>query len=185
MTESRRSVSPRVLAHVLVASGVLAVAPPLAHARAIQARVVDASTGDPVAGATVLLEVRTDKGLIPEPETETDADGRFALDRPDGKLVLFVYKAGYVVWSNEMMLKLPRGQPIGRAAVPDATPSDGTIPEPIRLTPFPPDGWRPTHAVYLWLIANADGRYAQRPRFWQAIQWEREAALKQCGKDCD
>ena len=178
-----------MLGRVLLMAILVAFLPRAADAQAIRARVVDARNGDPVVGATVLLKVRTDKGFTDEHETETDADGRFALDRPmgaaDPDIMVFVYRFGYVVWSNAVTFRVPRGRPVVRWHVPEADDADGNIPQSILLAPFPSDGWRPTHAQFLWLIANADGRRAQRPRFWQAIQQERDEALKQCGKDCD
>lgn len=74
----------------------------------VTGRVVDAATGQPIAGA-VVLGVWTKAGglpglpvtkLVDVRETETDGAGRFVLERPDTIVIneesVTVYKFGYV-----------------------------------------------------------------------------------------
>ena len=82
----------------------------------IQGQVVDAQTGQPIAGAIVLgvwtkvagLPGLHHHELVGVQEVETDTEGRFMLERPrriiheDDESVT-VYKFGYVAWNNLFM----------------------------------------------------------------------------------
>lgn len=106
--------------------------------RPIRAQVVDARTGQPIPGAVVLGVWTTREGLpglahaalVGVRELETDAEGRFTLERPRRRDIeeeaVTVYKFGYVAWSNLFIF-------------PDSeSRKDTRVPARILLKPFPP-----------------------------------------------
>jgi hypothetical protein len=150
-----------------------------AYAETLQAQVVDARTGQPIAGA-VVLGLWSSGG---EMEVETDMQGRFTIVKPQGvsqgKELVAVYKFGYVVWLNTDVFD-PRDDSGFFRPRPDTR-----VPSQIRLEPFPPNGNRARHVVVLSWIAEPEGRKDRPTRFWSAIQQEIKAAWDQCGKSCE
>ena len=157
---------------------VLLLAAGVGQAEPLQTQVVDARTGQPIEGAVVLGLWLRDGGPPVQAEGETDAQGRFSLDRPapvasPGGEFVIVYKDGYVVWNNVEVFQ-PTEQP------PWYQPRQDTrIPARILLEPFPANG---NHARHLWYIDSATGAsqrgWGQIPKFERAIQRERDEALK-------
>ena len=141
-------------------------------ATTIRARVLDAETRQPIAGAVVrgvwtkLVGVPglTSHELTGSQETETDADGRFTLDRrpssDDGESVL-VYKFGYVAWSNLSTFpsRLRR--------------KSHDIPEDILLERFPPSQ---SHTEHIRFIGSLNPFGAQQRKLSDALGPERELA---------
>ena len=143
----------------------------------IQGQVVDAQTGQPIEGAVVLGFWEKQR----EQEVETNTHGRFTLDWPsdvpeDAALVI-VYKFGYVVWNNYDIFD-PRDPSLNSQPRPDRR-----VPARINLEPFPPDGNRARHVWLLSFLGGGDGNQRRRPKLWNAIQSEVEAARRQSGKD--
>ncbi len=149
--------------------------------RAIQARVLDAETRQPIPGAVVLgvwTKVEGFAGLynhklVGVRETETDADGRFTLDRlessgldgeGDGQAIT-VYKFGYVAWSNLFVF------PNSRLRENQRVPAD------ILLDRFPDSASHRRHLDYIH-NAMASGRYGYEtiPGFRRALQSEMDLA---------
>jgi hypothetical protein len=105
----------------------------------LEGQVLDAQTGKPIQGA-VVLGVWTKVGGLPGlyhhelvgvREVETDAEGRFVLER--AKRIIYeddesvtVYKPGYVAWNNIYMFPVSERR------------KDQRIPSEIFLIPFPP-----------------------------------------------
>jgi hypothetical protein len=141
----------------------------------IQSQVLDAQTGQPISGAAVLGVWTTRVGfpgldhteLVGNREAETDAQGRFTLERPTanatGEEEITVYKYGYVAWSNVYIFQVPPGRP------------DHTTPSEIRLEPFPPGA---SHKEHIYFINKASSltisRRGDRHRFDEAIEREYE-----------
>lgn len=143
----------------------------------IQGQVVDAQTGNPIEGA-VVLGFWEKQG---EQEVETNAHGRFTLDWPsdvpeDAGLVI-VYKFGYVVWNNYDIF-----DPRDHSSYFQPRP-DHRVPTQIILEPFPPDGNRARHVWVLGFFGGGDGNQGRRPKLWNAIQSEVQAARRQSGED--
>jgi hypothetical protein len=167
------------------------VAPRVAGAQAFRTRVVDARTGNPIAGAVALVRFQSGNRVGVLGEAVTDADGWLTFhggsSRPVTEFAVYVYKFGYLLWSNVTIFRVPigNGPPTGRWGPPSEARQDREIPDTILMAPFPSNGWRPTHAIYLGLAVDADGRHAERPLFWKAIQRELEEAQRQCGSACD
>ncbi len=145
--------------------------------RAIQARVLDAETRQPIPGAVVLgvwTKVEGFAGLYSHKlvgvrETETDADGRFTLDRlessgldgeGDGQAIT-VYKFGYVAWSNLFVF------PNSRLRENQRVPAD------ILLERFPEGTSRQRHMSFV-NGARRSSMYGQdvMPKFWDALRQE-------------
>jgi hypothetical protein len=139
-------------------------------ATTIRARVLDAETRQPIAGAVVrgvwtkLVGVPglTSHELTGSQETETDADGRFTLDRrpssDDGESVL-VYRFGYVAWSNlsTFPARLRR--------------KSHDIPDDILLERFPESE---SHYEHLLFIGSLEFPGAERTRLLRALAREEE-----------
>jgi hypothetical protein len=139
-------------------------------ATTIRARVLDAETRQPIAGAVVrgvwtkLVGVPglTSHELTGSQETETDADGRFTLDRrpssDDGESVL-VYRFGYVAWSNLSTFpsRLRR--------------KSHDIPDDILLERFPESE---SHYEHLLFIGSLEFPGAERTRLLRALAREEE-----------
>ena len=96
---------------ILALLGLLALAG-TGCATTLSGQVVDARTGQPIPGA-VVLGVWTKAGglpglattkLVAVKETETDAQGRFVLERPapltSDEESVTAYKPGYIAWNN-------------------------------------------------------------------------------------
>lgn len=171
--------------------GIALLVPPPAAAQAFRTRIVDARNGNPIAGAVALVGFQSGNKVGVLGEAVTDADGWLAFNaggtRPASELTVYVYKFGYLLWSNVAIFRVPLGNrpPSGRWGPPGEARQDREIPDTILMAPFPSNGWRPTHAIYLGIVVDADGRHAERPLFWQAIQRELEEAARQCGSACD
>ena len=137
----------------------------------IRSQVLDAQTGQPIAGA-VILGVWTKGGGLPGlsrtdlvgvREAETDAEGRFELERVWGLLLddkrITVYKFGYIALSNQ-------------AVFPSFARRDDTgVPTQIRLAPFPPEDSHGNHMGFVrHSMGVGDSGHARR--FWKAIRPE-------------
>ncbi len=145
-------------------------APPPPHV--IRSQVVDARTGQPVVSAVVVgvwYKVGGFPGMSYHDlagirEAETDAEGRFELERPEGRFTkdnehITVYKAGYVAWNN--LIVFP-----GRARS-----QGGEVPPQIALESLPTGEDRRRHGSF---VRNAVGHYSKEetPRFWSAFREE-------------
>jgi len=168
---------------LLIAALALVVCAGSGCARAIQARVVDAETRQPIAGAVVLGVWTTLAGLpglyhhklVGVRETETDADGRFTLERLEssgldgegGGQAITIYKLGYVAWSNLFVFPT------------SALRENQRVPREIPLERFPPGGSRSRHMSF---ISNAMGAglygYDAIPKFSEALKEETEMARR-------
>jgi hypothetical protein len=159
------------------------------EAEILQSQVLNAHTGQPIGGAAVLGLWWNQNGLVAEEEIETDAQGRFRLDRPAGRFPetqenLAVYKCGYVVWTNVEIFD-PRERPSGKASPYYRPRTDRRIPSAVLLEPFPETGNPARHLWYINLIARLDERPSERmPKFWRAVQPEIEAARNQSRPKC-
>ncbi len=145
----------------------------------IESQVVDAQTGQPLAGAVAVAVWTRREGLpglystklVAVQEAVTDTAGRFTLTRPAGSISeerVTVYKFGYIAWNNAMTYPT---SPLHENA---------RVPARIALKSFPADHSRRWHLDSF--IAGAMGwtiseQYA--PRFWQASRPERELATRE------
>ncbi len=119
----------------------------------MQGQILDAQTGQPIAGAVVLgvwTKVVGFPGLqhhelVDVREAEADADGRFSLERPTSfgnEEAVTIYKFGYVAWSN--LFTFPTS-PLHEG-------EDARIPPRILLARFPAGQ---SHQRHLHFIRNA------------------------------
>jgi len=142
-------------------------------ASTLSGQVVDAQTGQPIAGAVVLgvwvyaggAPGLAHSELVGVREAETDAEGRFALESLAGLPVeerITVYKSGYVAWSN--LFSFP---PLRRR-------EKTAAPTQIRLEPFPPGESHWEHMLFIDL-ARSSGLYGNEsnPKLQTAIDRER------------
>jgi len=140
----------------------------------IQGQVVDAQTGQPIAGAIVLgvwtkvagLPGLYHHELVGVQEVETDAEGRFVLQQARNVVYeedqsVTVYKFGYVAWNNLSVFPA------------SVRRQDTRIPAQIRLDPFPPSQSHQRHLTFI-NNATAAGMYGldSIPKFWDALQRE-------------
>jgi hypothetical protein len=153
----------------------LLLLPATACGGSIEGQVLDAQTGKPIQGAVVLgvwtkvagLPGLHHHELVGVREVETDADGRFTLERPssqynreDGESVT-VYKFGYVAWNN--IFTFPASQRrTGRQ-----------VPAQILLERFPQGE---SHQRHMSFISNARRAgmygYESNPKFERAVDQE-------------
>ena len=144
----------------------------LGCAMPIRGRVVDASTGQPLAGVAVLgiwLRIPELPGLqhkhelVGIAETQTDANGRFALPRPHGTVNeegITAYRFGYVAWSNLLTFPTFARRPSQR------------LPSTLALQPFPPDQTHRDHASFISVLTLGYATMQHAPYFWNAIRQE-------------
>jgi hypothetical protein len=144
----------------------------------IRARVLDAQTRQPIPGAVVLgVWTKVVSGLpyhhdfVGVRETDTDADGRFELERlpssglrgEGGGQSITVYKFGYIGWNNLEVFPTSKLR------------EDQNIPSEILLERFPP---AESHQQHMFFISNSmlGGMYGLDliPRFEGAIEQERK-----------
>ena len=142
-------------------------------ATTLRGQVLDAQTGQPIAGAVVLgvwskgggLPGLSHTELVGVREAETDAAGRFTLDGVSGLLLdeqsITVYKFGYVGWSNQLIFPGFKSR------------SDPRIPSEIRLEPFPPGGNHRDHILFIQSATSSTvSSRGDRGRFDDAIRRE-------------
>ncbi len=149
-------------------------------ARTVQGRVLDAETRQPIRGAVVVGVWTTLSGLpglhshklVGVRETETDAEGRFVLERlrssglegeGDGQAVT-VYKFGYIAWSN--LYAFP---PLGLR-------QDQNVPREILLRRFPDGLSRERHLRFIGDATVSAMGYGHEsiPRLRDALRPERQ-----------
>lgn len=140
----------------------------------IRSQVVDAQTGQPIPGA-VALGVWTSRAGLPGlaygtlvgvQEAETDAEGRFGLERPAGAYgaeyeSITVYTFGYVAWNNHSIF-------------PSGWRKDTSVPAWIRLDPFPPGESRQRHIDFISIETGRAYGTGATPKFQSAIRREIE-----------
>ncbi len=142
-------------------------------AGSIQGQVLDARTGQPVAGAVVLgvwtkqagLPGLSHTELVGVKEVEVDAQGHFTLERPGasyGEESVTVYKFGYVAWNN--LFSFPTSQ----------RRKDTGVPPQILLEPFPPGESHQKHMDFVSDATRSSLSYkAVKPLFDNALKGER------------
>jgi hypothetical protein len=145
-------------------------------ATSIQGQVLDAQTGKPVPGAIVLgvwtrmagLPGLNYTELVGVGEVETDAEGRFTLERPssrynaeDGESIT-VYKFGYVAWNNIFVF-------------PGSNRREHVqIPNRIQLERFPSSEDRRRHLDFISGATRSTLSYkGSKPKFDEAVDRER------------
>ena len=139
----------------------------------IQGQVLDAHTGEPIAGAVVLgvwtkvagLPGLTHTELVGVKEVETDADGKFALERLGGYGIeesVTVYKFGYIAWNNLFTFP-PTGS--GRR-------KDTAVPAQIRLEKFPEGQSHQRHVSFIDEATRGRDNPEATPKFWNAVRSE-------------
>ena len=140
----------------------------------ITAQVLDAQTNQPIPGA-IVLGVWTTKGegifgahaptkLVGVQEVETDAQGRFTLERPgwvgEDDESITVYKFGFVAWSNLFLWPTSKRR------------EDSRVPAQILLEAFPGGGDRRKHISFISGATRGGDNSRDTPKFFQAIQGE-------------
>jgi len=160
---------PRALG---LGSLLLLVLPSAGCAGTLRGQVLDAQTGQPIAGAVILgvwtkvagLPGLTHTELVGVKESETDAQGHFEIERLGGLFVeesVTVYKFGYVSWNN--LHVFPEWE--RRKAT--------QVPAQILLESFPPGE---SHQDHLSFISNATraGMFGHEsdPMFQKALERE-------------
>jgi hypothetical protein len=154
--------------------------------REYRGQVLDAETGKPIAGAIVLgvwigsggmpgLSHSTLEGVR---EAETDAEGRFVLERVWGlfhREYITVYKFGYIGWSNVMLPSL-------------ANREDQRVPPEIRLQRFPPGGSHSDHMRFIDLATSSSLSAGSWVKFREATQreglmeWQKDSPVPPGGR---
>ncbi|HEY3067253.1 MAG TPA: carboxypeptidase-like regulatory domain-containing protein [Methylomirabilota bacterium] len=149
------------------------VAACLGCATSIRGRVVDAATGQPLAGVAVLGVWQRIAGfpglhhheLVGVAEAQTDENGRFALKRPRGladEESVTAYKFGYVAWNNIYVFPSFARRPNER------------IPSTVPLEHFPADQSHSKHASFISLATTGYESKTETRYFWNAIRQERQ-----------
>lgn len=144
-------------------------------AASLKGQVVDARTGEPIQGAVVVGVWTRVAGwpglhhheLIAVKETETDAEGRFALERAaqpafeDDESVT-IYKFGFIAWNNIVAYPSWKRRPTT------------SVPSQIPLESFPPGASHQEHMIFIENARRASGMYGHDmiPRFSNAIRQE-------------
>ena len=131
---------------------------------------LDAQTQQPIAGAVVLGVWTKQEGmvfhrtvLVGVKEAETNAEGRFELERPGALGVeesVTVYKFGYVAWNNQYIF--PTDENRKRTGIPDQIP----------LELFPPDGSHQKHIRFIHSATMSSFSARSWVRFRDAINRE-------------
>lgn len=138
----------------------------------IRSQVLDAQTKQPIPGA-IVLGVWTKRGGVPGlpitdlvgvREAETDAEGRFEMERPGALGVeerVTVYKFGHVAWNNELVFPPYRMRP------------SKEIPAQILLDLFPSALSHQEHMIFIrsGVGSGLDGS-ENNPKFRKAIERE-------------
>lgn len=141
----------------------------------IRGQVLDARTGKPIEGAVVLgvwskyvgLPGLQHAELVGVKETETDAEGRFALEPPGSfgvaEEAVTIYRFGYVAWSN--LFTFPTS----------ARRQDTSVPSKILLEQFPSSQDRRRHYDFI-NDARRSSMYSMEkaPKFSNAVRREIE-----------
>lgn len=140
-------------------------------ASTIQGRVLDAETGQPIAGAVVLGVWIGGGGapglphsvLVGVREAETDVDGRFVLENMGRLFVeesITVYQFGYIAWNN--IYSFPGFE----------RRKDRSIPPQIRLERFPPSGSHSQHIEFVHLATSSSHSSGHWVKFRESIARE-------------
>jgi hypothetical protein len=171
----------RMVARALGLGSLLLLVPSTGCAGSIHGQVLDAQSGQPIAGAVVLgvwtkvagLPGLTHTELVGVKEVETDAQGRFTLERPrtlfpfaEDDESITVYKFGYIAWNNIFTFP-PTGS--GRR-------KDQRVPAEIRLEKFPDGQSHQRHISFINLARGGLYGLDRIPRFWDALQPEMRMA---------
>ena len=139
----------------------------------LKGQVVDAQTGQPIEGAVVLGVWTKYAGfpglqhteLVAVKETETDAEGRFALETAGSLGVeeaVTIYKFGYVAWSNLFIFPTSERR------------QDTRVPSKVLLERFPVGQSHQRHISFIDGATRAGVGYGLEsiPKFWSAIRPE-------------
>ena len=142
-------------------------------AGSLESQVLDAQTGKPIQGAVVLgvwtkvagLPGLQHHELVGVREVETDAEGRFVLER--AKRIIFeddesvtVYKPGYVAWNNIYIFPTSERR------------KDQRIPSQIFLIRFPPGESHKRHTSFIDGARRGGYGIETIPKFWNAYRQE-------------
>ena len=158
---------------IALATALLLVRPGPGGAEILQGQVLDAQTGQPIAGAVVLgvwSMVGGSSGLprtnpVAVREVETDAEGRFVLGGPGLEVEvdeesITVYRRGYVAWNN--LFIFPTSEPR----------VDTRVPSKIMLDRFPPAQSHRRHVDFISEATLGKDDPATTPKFWKAVRPE-------------
>jgi hypothetical protein len=125
-----------------------------APGRPIEAQVVDAQTGQPLAGAVVVGVWTREAGLpgfyyrklVGVIEMETDSQGRFTLGRPwslfSRQESVTVYKFGYIAWNNLFLFPLMERR------------QDSQVPPTVPIERFPEAGSHRRHIGFIEMATS-------------------------------
>lgn len=144
-------------------------------ASTVRARVLDANTRQPIAGAVVLgvwtkvagLPGLTHHKIAGAREAETDTEGRFVLERPpssgfegdDGQAIT-IYKSGYVAWSNLFLFPS------------SVKRSNQKVPPEVLLERFPRGESHRRHIHFISGATRGGDNPETTPKFWNAVRPE-------------
>jgi hypothetical protein len=140
-------------------------------ARTIEGQVLDAQTGQPIAGAVVLgvwiggggMPGLSHAVLLGVREAETDTEGRFVLEslwRPFIEERITAYKVGYLGWSNLFLFPSLKRR------------DDRRVPPEIRLDHFSPGVRHSDHMDFIHLATGSSVSSGSWVKFRGAIDRE-------------
>lgn len=160
--------SPRRAGSLIAGLLMLLVLAGTGCAGTLKGQVVDAQTGNPIAGAVVLgvwmkyvgLPGLEHSQLVGVKETETDAEGRFVLETLRGEESITVYKFGYVAWNNLFIFPT------------SARRQNTSVPSKISLEKFPPGESHKRHMDFVAGATRGRENPDSTPQLWKAIRPE-------------